>query len=66
VLMDRELRSSAIARAMFKKPKIAIMDEATSALDASSEILVSDALETLVKGRTTSIAIAHSNLPKPF
>lgn len=44
---------------MLKKPKIAIMDEATSALDASSEILVSDALEKLVQGHTTSITIAH-------
>ncbi len=47
-----------IARAVLKNPPIMIMDEATSALDTESEKLVQDALEKMMKNRT-SIVIAH-------
>jgi subfamily B ATP-binding cassette protein MsbA len=48
----------AIARAVLKDPAILILDEATSSLDPESEQLVSEALERLMKGRTT-LVIAH-------
>jgi subfamily B ATP-binding cassette protein MsbA len=64
-IADRGLRLSggqrqrlSIARAVFKDPQILILDEATSALDTESERLVQDALNNLMKGRTTLI-IAH-------
>lgn len=48
----------AIARAILKDPAILVLDEATSSLDAHSEVLVQQALEKLMEGRTT-VVIAH-------
>jgi ATP-binding cassette subfamily B protein len=48
----------AIARAVLKNPRVLVLDEATSALDAESEHLVKEALDRLMRGRTT-LVIAH-------
>ena len=57
-MLFRSRQRISIARAVLKNPPILILDEATSALDTESERLVQDALDKLMKGRTT-IAIAH-------
>jgi subfamily B ATP-binding cassette protein MsbA len=57
-LSGGERQRIAIARALLADPRILILDEATSALDAATEALVQEALDTLMKGRTT-IVIAH-------
>lgn len=48
----------AIARAVLKDPSVLLLDEATSALDTTSEKLVQEALDKLMKGRTT-VLVAH-------
>ena len=57
-LSGGEKQRLAIARIILKDPRILILDEATSSLDTHSERLVQEALEAVMKGRTT-IAIAH-------
>ncbi|MCB9809475.1 ABC transporter ATP-binding protein [Candidatus Peribacteria bacterium] len=57
-LSGGERQRVAIARAMLKQAPLLLLDEATSALDTQSERYIQDALETLMRGRTT-VVVAH-------
>ena len=57
-LSGGERQRVAIARAILKNAPILVLDEATSSLDSHSEMLIQDALDTLMKGETT-VVIAH-------
>ena len=57
-LSGGEKQRVAIARVLLKDPKVLILDEATSHLDSQSEALIQDAMERVMRGRT-SLVIAH-------
>ena len=57
-LSGGEKRRVAIARVILKDPRILVLDEATSSLDSQSEALIQQALELIMRGRT-SLVIAH-------
>ncbi|KAH0458258.1 hypothetical protein IEQ34_013573 [Dendrobium chrysotoxum] len=57
-LSDEQKQRDAIARAILRNPRIALWDEATSALDGEVEKLVKDALERVMRGKTTMV-VAH-------